>query len=38
MRRFHRPAVNKGDPLLTIYSPEMLASEQELLLALRARD
>ena len=30
--------VKKGDPLLTIYSPEMLASEQELLLALRARD
>jgi RND family efflux transporter MFP subunit len=31
-------AVKKGDPLLTIYSPEMLASEQELLLAMRARD
>jgi RND family efflux transporter MFP subunit len=30
--------VKKGDPLLTIYSPEMLASEEELLLALRARD
>jgi RND family efflux transporter MFP subunit len=30
--------VKKGDPLLTIYSPDMLASEQELLLALRARD
>jgi multidrug efflux pump subunit AcrA (membrane-fusion protein) len=30
--------VKKGDPLLTIYSPEMLASEQELLLAVRARD
>jgi RND family efflux transporter MFP subunit len=30
--------VKKGDPLLTIYSPEMLASEQEFLLALRARD
>ncbi|HZT37619.1 MAG TPA: efflux RND transporter periplasmic adaptor subunit [Bryobacteraceae bacterium] len=30
--------VNKGDPLLTIYSPEMLASEQELIVALRARD
>jgi membrane fusion protein, copper/silver efflux system len=30
--------VGKGDPLLTIYSPDMLASEQELLLALRARD
>lgn len=30
--------VNKGDPLLTLYSPEMLATEQEYLLALRARD
>ena len=30
--------VNQGDPLLTVYSPEMLASEQEFLLALRARD
>ena len=30
--------VKKGDPLLTIYSPDMLASEEELLLALRARD
>ncbi len=30
--------VHKGDPLLTIYSPEMLASEQELLLAMRASD
>jgi RND family efflux transporter MFP subunit len=30
--------VQRGDPLLTIYSPEMLASEQEFLLALRARD
>ncbi|HTP86303.1 MAG TPA: efflux RND transporter periplasmic adaptor subunit [Bryobacteraceae bacterium] len=30
--------VHKGDPLLTLYSPDMLASEQELLLALRARD
>jgi hypothetical protein len=27
-----------GDPLLTLYSPEMLASEQEYLVALRARD
>ncbi len=30
--------VKIGDPLLTLYSPEMLASEQEFLLALRARD
>ena len=30
--------VQKGDPLLTLYSPEMLASEQEYLLALRARE
>lgn len=30
--------VEKGQPLLTIYSPEMLASEQEYLLALHARD
>ncbi len=30
--------VKKGDPLLTLYSPDMLSSEQELLLALRARD
>jgi len=30
--------VNQGQPMLTIYSPEMLASQQELLLAARARD
>ncbi|MGC4084490.1 MAG: efflux RND transporter periplasmic adaptor subunit [Vicinamibacterales bacterium] len=30
--------VKAGEPLLTIYSPEMLASQQELLLAARARD
>jgi RND family efflux transporter MFP subunit len=30
--------VKQGDPMLTIYSPEMLASQQELLLAARARD
>lgn len=30
--------VNKGDPLVTIYSPEMLATEREFLLALKARD
>jgi RND family efflux transporter MFP subunit len=30
--------VKQGVPLLTIYSPEMLASQQELLLAVRARD
>jgi RND family efflux transporter MFP subunit len=30
--------VKAGDPLLTIYSPEMLASEQEFLIALRASE
>ena len=30
--------IKQGDPLLTIYSPEMLATEQEFLLALNARD
>src|SRR5579863_8382414 len=30
--------VTKGQPLLTIYSPEMLASQRELLLAAKARD
>jgi len=30
--------VRKGDPMLAVYSPEMLASQQELLLAARARD
>ncbi len=30
--------VKAGDPLLTLYSPEMLATQQEFLLALRARD
>lgn len=29
--------VRKGQPLLTIYSPELLASQQEYLLALKAR-
>lgn len=29
--------VKKGEPLLTIYSPDMLASEEELLLAAKAR-
>jgi membrane fusion protein, copper/silver efflux system len=35
---FTGDVVKKGEPMLTIYSPEMLASEQELLLAMRARD
>jgi Cu(I)/Ag(I) efflux system membrane fusion protein len=35
---FTGDAVRKGEPLLTIYSPEMLASQQELLLAARERD
>lgn len=30
--------VEKGQPLLTIYSPELLASQQEYLLALRSRE
>jgi membrane fusion protein, copper/silver efflux system len=30
--------IQKGQPLLTLYSPELLASQQELLLALKARD
>jgi membrane fusion protein, copper/silver efflux system len=30
--------VDQGQPLLTIYSPEMLASQEEYLLALRSRD
>ena len=35
---FTGDVVRRGDPMLTIYSPEMLASQQELLLAVRARD
>lgn len=30
--------VKQGQPMLTLYSPEMLASQEELLLARRARD
>jgi len=30
--------VRKGEPLITVYSPEMLASEKEYLLALKAHD
>lgn len=30
--------IDQGRPLLTIYSPEMLATQQEYLLALRSRD
>ena len=30
--------VRKGQPLLTLYSPEMLATQQEYLLALRSRE
>src|ERR1039458_2530478 len=30
--------VKKGQPLLTIYSPDMLASQRELLLAVKAKD
>ena len=35
---FTGDVVQKDEPMLTIYSPEMLASEEELLLAERARD
>jgi RND family efflux transporter MFP subunit len=35
---FTGDVVRQGEPMLTIYSPEMLASQQELLLAGRARD
>ena len=35
---FTGDVVRKGQPMLTIYSPEMLASEEELLLAARAKD
>jgi RND family efflux transporter MFP subunit len=35
---FTGDVVKPGQPMLTIYSPEMLASQQELLLARRARD
>ncbi|MFN8063458.1 MAG: efflux RND transporter periplasmic adaptor subunit [Vicinamibacterales bacterium] len=35
---FTGAVVKAGQPMLTIYSPEMLASQQELLLAARARE
>jgi len=35
---FTGDVVRKGQPMLTVYSPEMLASQQELLLAARARE
>ncbi len=35
---FTGAVVRKDQPMLTVYSPEMLASQQELLLASRARD
>jgi multidrug efflux pump subunit AcrA (membrane-fusion protein) len=35
---FTGAVVRKGLPMLTIYSPEMLASQEELLLAARARE
>jgi RND family efflux transporter MFP subunit len=31
-------SVSRGDPLFTMYSPELLATQQEYLLALRSRD
>ena len=30
--------VNKGDPLFSIYSPELVSTQEELLLALRSKD
>ncbi len=35
---FTGKSVEKGQPLLTMYSPEMLASQQEYLLAMRSRE
>jgi Cu(I)/Ag(I) efflux system membrane fusion protein len=35
---FMGKTVEKGEPMLTLYSPEMLATQQELLLALKSRD
>jgi membrane fusion protein, copper/silver efflux system len=35
---FTGDVVKQGEPMLTIYSPEMLASQEELLLASRARE
>jgi len=35
---FTGDVVKNGEPMLTIYSPEMLASQEELLLAARARE
>ncbi len=35
---FTGKAVKKGEPLFTIYSPELFATQRELLLASRARD
>ncbi|MGD0015040.1 MAG: efflux RND transporter periplasmic adaptor subunit [Bryobacteraceae bacterium] len=35
---FTGDVVRQGQPMLTIYSPELLASQQEYLLALRARE
>jgi multidrug efflux pump subunit AcrA (membrane-fusion protein) len=35
---FTGDVVRKDEPMLTVYSPEMLASQEELLLAARARD
>ena len=35
---FTGAAVKKGQPMLTLYSPDLLASQQELLLAARTRD
>jgi RND family efflux transporter MFP subunit len=38
MMDFNGQSVKTGDPLLTLYSPDMFSTEREFLLALRARD
>ena len=36
--RFHRQVCQEGEPLLTIYSPELVSTQEEYLLALRAKE
>ena len=38
LREFDRPAFRKGEPLFDIYSPELVAAQQEYLIALKAND
>ena len=37
LRRFHGQFRKQGDPLLTIYSPELVSTQEEYLLALQAK-